>query len=574
MTLLLAILFLFTQCTSDEGLPVADPDDGGLFLPGGFEALVVADSTGRARHLAVHDNGDIYVKLSSSDPVYGGIVALRDTDRDGRADIMQRFGAVDENRGSYGTAMTLHRGYLYFSSALGLYRYQLTPGELVPAGEPEGVLLDDHEHGVHWHITKPVAFDDERGHMYVPFGTPSNACQDLAATPNGAPGGVGLDPCPELEEHGGIWRFETGKTDLRQKDGIRVATGIRSVVGMAWNEADDHLYLMMHGRDNLFSLFPDRYTSWQSAMLPAEEFIRVEEGADYGWPYCYYDQLQGKKVLAPEYGGDGRTVGRCAGMEPPLMGFPGHWAPNDLLFYRGDQFPERYRRGAFIAFHGSTNRAPYPQAGYFVCFVPFENGAPTGEWEVFADGFPGVDPIVNTSDARYRPVGLAEGPDGSLYITESRRGKIWRVLFNGDRKGFGAEQLAPMEARKSASHLRTPDEVEDDLQKDLARGEKLYNTFCGTCHQADGRGATGRFPPLTPNDWVSGDQEGLIRIVLEGMQGEIEVGGEIYNSVMPPHGFLKDEEIATILTYIRSNFGNTAGSIGEAEVRAVRNRQG
>lgn len=255
------------------------------------------------------------------------------------------------------------------------------------------------------------------------------------------------------------------------------------------------------------------------------------------------------------------------------MGFPGHWAPNDLLFYRGDQFPERYKRGAFIAFHGSTNRAPYPQAGYFVCFVPFQDGAPTGEWEVFADGFPGVEPIVNTSDAQYRPVGLAEGPDGSLYITESRQGKIWRVLFIGNRNAFGAGQLAPMEARKAAAHLRTPDELEDDLQKDLARGEKLYNTFCGTCHQADGRGAAGRFPPLTPNQWVRGAEERLIRIVLEGMQGEIEVDGTLYNSVMPPHGFLKDEEIATILTYIRTNFGNTAGSIGEAEVRAVRNRQ-
>ena len=404
-SILLALILpaLFTRCTNDSGPPPPDPDDGGLFLPGGFEALVVADSTGRARHLAVHDNGDIYVKLSSSDPVYGGIVALRDLDHDGRADTMQRFGAVDENRGFYGTAMTLHQGYLYFSSALGLYRYQMTAGELVPAGEPELVLLDDHEHGTHWHITKPVAFDDKRGHMYVPFGTPSNACQDLAATPNGAPGGVGLDPCPELQRHGGIWRFEAGETDLRQQDGVRVATGIRSVVGMAWNETDDHLYLMMHGRDNLYSLFPDRYTPWQSAMLPAEEFIRVEEGADYGWPYCYYDQLQGKKVLAPEYGGDGRTVGRCAGMEPPLMGFPGHWAPNDLLFYRGDQFPERYKKGAFIAFHGSTNRAPYPQAGYFVCFVPFENGAPTGEWEVFADGFPEADDLAEDLDDAFGP---------------------------------------------------------------------------------------------------------------------------------------------------------------------------
>ena len=85
-----------------------------------------------------------------------------------------------------------------------------------------------------------------------------------------------------------------------------------------------------------------------------------------------------KKVLAPEYGGNGDILGRCQDMDQPLMGFPGHWAPNDLHFYQGTQFPERYQQGAFIAFHGSSNRTPYPQAGYVVCFVPFENGMPTG----------------------------------------------------------------------------------------------------------------------------------------------------------------------------------------------------
>ncbi|MDX1666255.1 MAG: PQQ-dependent sugar dehydrogenase [Saprospiraceae bacterium] len=563
-------LWCFTQCRPSDDLPSGDLDNGGLFLPGNFEALVVADSTGRARHIAVNAGGDIYVKLRSSDPVVGGITALRDTTGDGKADVMKRFGAVDAKRTPYGTAMTLHKGYLYFSSALALYRYKLTPGKLIPEGAPEVVLQDDHEHGIHWHITKPVAFDNE-GYMYVPFGAPSNACQDLSATPNGAPGGAGLDPCPELEKHGGIWRFDAGKTGLTQQDGYRVATGIRSVVGMDWNPVDEHLYVMMHGRDNLHSLFSDRFTPWQSALLPSEELLRITDGADFGWPYCYYDQMQKKKVLAPEYGGDGKIIGRCEGMDLPVMGFPGHWAPNDLLFYRGDQFPERYKNGAFIAFHGSTNRAPYPQAGYFVCFAPFEKGAPTGAWEVFADGFAGVSPIVNTRDAEYRPVGLAEGPDGSLYITESNQGKIWRVMYKGDPKQFGESQLAQMEQRKSAAHIRTPHEIEDDLQKDLAQSLKLYNTYCGTCHQQDGRGAPGRFPPLTATDWVSGDKERLIKIVLNGMQGEVEVEGTTYNSIMPSHQYLSDEEIATILTYIRQNFGNEAGEVSAEEVKMVRN---
>jgi glucose/arabinose dehydrogenase/mono/diheme cytochrome c family protein len=561
--------FALYSCTSTTELPNADQDNGGLFLPEGFDAVVVADSTGNARHLAVNDNGDIYVKLSSTDKTRGGNIALRDTTGDGTADIIERFGGMDDRRTSYGTGMIIHDGYLYFSSATNLYRNKLTPGKLIPESETEVVLTDDHEHGIHWHITKPVAFDN-KGNMYVPFGAPSNACQDLSQTPNGTPGGVGLDPCPELELHGGIWKFDASKTGLTQKDGKEIATGIRSVVAMDWNPADESLYLVMHGRDNLHSLFPHVFSAWQNAVYPSEEFIKVKEGADYGWPYCFYDQINEKKVLAPEYGGDGKTVGRCADMDLPVMGFPGHWAPNGLLFYRGNQFPQRYRNGAFIAFHGSTNRAPYPQAGYFVGFIPFKDGKPTGEWEVFADGFASVDTIVNTSDAKHRPMGLATGPDGSLYITDSRKGKIWRVMYKGNADDFDATHLASMEARKNLPHIKTPHEIDDDLQKHLPKEEKLYNTFCGTCHQRNGKGARGRMPPLAGTDWVTGNKERLITVVLNGLQGPLEINGELYNSVMPSHRFLKDEEIATILTYIRKSFGNQAGPVSEEEVRRVR----
>lgn len=568
IAIFLYLLICAGGCRSPIELPGGDPDSGGLFLPAGFEAVVVADSTGRARQIAVNENGDIYVKLGHSDDEGGGNVALRDTTGDGKADIIVRFGPMNERRTYYGTGMTIHDGYLYFSSATTVYRNRLTPGRLIPEGEAEVVLTDDHEHGVHWHITKPVAFDDH-GNLYVPFGAPSNACQPINQTPNGLPGGQGLDPCPERELHAGIWKFDASRTGLTQKDGELFATGIRSVVAMDWNPADASLYLVMHGRDNLHSLFPNVFSAWQNAVLPSEEFIKVSDGADYGWPYCYYDHMQQKKVLAPEYGGDGTTIGRCADMNLPVMGFPGHWAPNGLLFYRGDQFPERYRHGAFIAFHGSTNRSPYPQSGYFVAFVPFNNGSPAG-WEVFADGFVGVDTVVNTGDAHYRPMGLAVGPDGSLYISDSRKGKLWRVMYKGERDNFDEKALAQMEARKSLPHIKTPHEVEDDLQKNLPREQKLYNTFCGTCHQRNGKGARGRMPPLSGTDWVTGNKQRLITVVLQGMQGPLEINGESYNSVMPAHGFLKDEEIAMILTYIRKNFGNQASDVTKEEVEKVR----
>ena len=277
-------------------------------------------------------------------------------------------------------------------------------------------------------------------------------------------------------------------------------------------------------------------------------------------------------MLAPEYGGDGKTIGRCDQFQKPLIGFPGHWAPNDLLFYQGDQFPARYKNGAFVAFHGSTNRAPYPQSGYFIGFIPFENGKPTGEWEVFADGFAEVDPIVNVSDAVYRPMGLAMGPDGSLYISDTEMGKIWRVMYKGDKDDFGPDQLSAMEKRKTLSHIRTPDEVNDNLEKDVvAGGEKIFKVYCATCHQRDGKGASGRFPPLAGTDWVTGDKKRLIGILLNGLEGSIVVNGETYINAMPQHSFLKDHEIANVLTYIRQNFGNKASEVTPEEVRQVRN---
>jgi len=183
-----------------------------------------------------------------------------------------------------------------------------------------------------------------------------------------------------------------------------------------------------------------------------KSFLQVNNGSDFGWPYCYNDHFQNTKVLAPEYGGDGKTQDRCAGKDKPIMAFPAHWAPNDLLFYKGgsgtNAFPARYRNGAFVCFHGSWNRAPLNQGGYFVAFIPFgKNGLPSDKYEVFAENFAGVDEqgapgenanagklaLASPGDAKARPVGLAEGPDGSLYVTDSVKGKVWRIMYTAKK---------------------------------------------------------------------------------------------------------------------------------------------
>ncbi|MDH3712003.1 MAG: PQQ-dependent sugar dehydrogenase, partial [Cyclobacteriaceae bacterium] len=554
-----------THC-QQKALPDGDPDNGGLFLPDGFEAVVVVDSIGSARHLAVNDNGDIYVKLRYPS-AEGENIAMRDQDHDGKADVIELFGNYGQE-GAYGTAMRIYQGYLYFSTAGRVMRHKLVPGKLVPEDQAEVIMIDDYKNAEHGyeHIAKPITFDNE-GHLYVPFGAPGDVCQEL----NRRPGAPGQDPCPELEWHGGVWQFDANKPGQTQQDGYRYATGIRSIVGMEWNPVENELYALQHGRDNMHRMWPEFYSPWESAMLPAEELLRVTEGSDAGWPYYYYDQMQGKKLLNPEYGGDGQKEGQGADYLQPLIGFPGHWAPNDIHFYQGDQFPERYRNGAFIAFHGSTIRDPYPQAGYFIGFVPFENGVPSGPWEVFADGFSKVDTIITTSESGYRPMGIAMGPDGSLYVSESEEGKIWRIMFKGDKQNFGTAQLAKMEERKQQPNIKTPDEVSDDLTSLVAEASgKLYIQHCAACHMADGKGDGVRFPPLDESEWVSGDKKRLIGIILNGMDGSITVKGETFVGNMPGFDYLTDRSIAQILTYIRSNFNNNAVGVREDEVRRIR----
>jgi len=381
-------------------------------LADGFCATVVADSLGPTRHLAVADNGDVYTALRKPDE-NGGIVALRDTDGDYSADRTEYFG----DRG--GTGIALRNGYLYLGARDAILRYAKDGNELIPGGDKETVVTLPQQNS---HAAKPVVFDGN-GNLFVNVGAPSNACMEESRT-KGSPG---QDPCPLLEEHGGIWQYEADATGQDHSPDARYATGLRNAVALTWNDQVDNVYTLQHGRDQLAQFFPDLYTQEESAELPAEEFFKVDEGDNFGWPYCYYDWQQEKKVLMPEYGGDGEEVGRCDQFEDPIQAFPGHWAPNDVLFYDGDQFPAEYQGGAFVAWHGSWNRAPLPQEGYKVTFTPFDGEAPAGDFEVFADGFAGADTLANPGNAAHRPTGLAVGPEGGLYVADDANGTIWRI---------------------------------------------------------------------------------------------------------------------------------------------------
>ena len=399
--------------------PACDPDNAGIKLPAGFCAVLAADGLGTARHLVVAPNGDAYVALQGGrGGAGGGIVALRDAEGDGRFEVKERLASTASV-----TGIELRNGYLYFATPTTVERYKMTPGQLKPSDTAEVIVT-----GLpvqRQHQDKGLTFDG-RGSLYINVGAPSNACQ----MDDRQPGSKGQDPCPLLELQGGMWKFDENKLGQTQASGTKFATGMRQMPAFTWH--DGALYVVMNSRDQLNVMWPDLFSVQDNAERPAEPMYRVTTaGTNFGWPYCFYDYGQKKLLLNPEYGGDGKTVGRCTAFAPPIATYPAHWAPVDVTFYTGTQFPAKYRSGAFIAFHGSWNRAPMPQDGYNVTFQPFANGNPSGAFEVFADGFAGKAPLMQPNDATSRADGVAQGPDGSLYISESQKGKVWRVMYRG-----------------------------------------------------------------------------------------------------------------------------------------------
>lgn len=386
--------------------------DSGLVLPAGFSAGKVATDLGRVRHIAVAANGDVFVKLEKLKDGKG-IWRLHDTNGDGKPDQVTGFGNY------VGTGIAIKNGWLYASSNSEVFRYKINEaaGKVEEASVQKIItgLVDEGQHN-----SKSIALDNA-GNIYVNIGCPSNACQVQDRT-KGSPG---QDPCPLLETAGGIWQFKADQLNQSYAQGTRYATGLRNVVGLDWNNEVNNLYVMQHGRDQLYQFYPELFNEKEGAENPAEEMFRLKKGSDCGYPFCYFDNDKKQKLLNPEYGGDRVKAGQCEGKEKSILQFPGHLGPNALLFYTGNKFPAKYKNGAFIAFHGSWNRSPQPQAGYFVVFVPFKNGMPSGQWEVFANGFAGA----NINKAKYRPCGLAQAPDGTLYVSEDNNGTVWKIDY-------------------------------------------------------------------------------------------------------------------------------------------------
>lgn len=553
--LFLAASLALTAFTARAALPVPDPDDGGIALPEGFRAVVFADrlvvgkrvgnTNERLRGLAVAPNGDVYAKGA-----VGLIWALRDENGDGRADAIKEFGP-----GGGGTHIQFHDGWLYHSSRKGVYRYRYTPGELVPTSEMQTIVRDlpaqkDHD-------AKAFAFDDQGG-MIVEVGSPHNVLSD-GDRRLGAKGKSDAEVAEYQKTYGGFWRFDPNKLDQTQADGVRFSTGHRHSLALQWHPVSRSFFMVQMGRDALNVVAPEYYDALDNAERVSEVMHLLREGSNLGWPYTYWDPIKNAHMLAPEYGGDNRKRVDPDPYDLPVVAFPAHWAPLQMAFYAGTQFPEKYRNGMFVSFHGSWNRAPRPQAGYNVSFVPFdEKGMPKGTYERFADGFAGVEEFVNTRDARHRPGGLAVGPDGSLYIGDTVQGRIWRVFYTGEKNPPRARGIAASAAPAALIGADTP-------------GGKIYTQLCAACHMANGSGVPSMQPALVNSAVVAGDAARLIDVLLKGPAAVLPADREKFSNVMPALGAVyNDAELASVINFVRKNFAPSAPEVTPAQVAARR----
>ncbi len=552
--------------STTTGAGTCPADATRITLSPGFCATIFGDNLGHVRHLTVTPDGVVYANSWSgryyhndTPPAGGFLIALKDTVGTGHADVIRRFGATASEGAAGGTGIAFYNHALYAELNDTIVRYPLEPNRMVPTGQPEVILSGlplTGDHPMHPFVI------DAKGSLFVDLGSATNSCQ----LQNRMPDAAGIQPCTELETRAGTWRYDANKPGQIFSPAGRFATGLRNGEGFAFDAAGN-LFATQHGRDQLSQDWPKLYSVDQGASLPAEELVQLREGGDYGWPECYYDQQQKRLVLAPEYGGDGgKSAGVCGQKLAPVAAFPGHWAPNDLLIYNGSQFPEPYRGGAFIAFHGSWNRAPLPQGGYNVVFQPMAQGQAGGPYVVFADGFAGAH--KDPGRAEFRPTGLAMGPDGALYIADDVHGRIWRVTYRGDAANARvAPAPAPVISTASSGQPLPPEGMHPDAgrmtamlrlppnvtREELALGERIFhgeasNGTCSGCHGSDA-GGTSVGPPLNKGTWVQtdGSLAAITRIITVGVSHPRN-----YTGVMPPMGGapLSQQDVAAVAAYV------------------------
>jgi mono/diheme cytochrome c family protein len=402
-------------------------------------------------------------------PPGGFLIALKDSKRDGHADMIERFGPSQAQGLAGGTGIRVYKNGLYVEQNDKILRYPLPTDGIAPKESPQVIVSGlplTGDHPMH-----PFAIDDE-GRLFVDLGSATNSCQFQNRMPNSP----GHQPCTELETRAGIWLYDTNKKDQHFSAADRYATGLRNGEGFAFDSA---------GR---------------------------------------------------------------------------------LFVTQGKAFPAGYQGGAFVAFHGSWNRAPEPQGGYNVVFQPLADGKAAGPFIVFADGFAGA--VKEPGDALHRPSGLAMGPDGALYISDDWHGRIWRVTYQGAPDATPAPAPAPKLAGVTSGEPGPPEGTHADAGRtvlaslpvpsgataeQVALGERIFHGraadgTCAGCHGSDANGSP-QGPSLVSGKWLDTDGTfpGLRHTITDGVPQPKNP-----SPPMPPRGGapLTDADVTAVAAYV------------------------
>lgn len=338
-----------------------------LRLPPGFVANVFAEGLKGPRFIRFGADGALYVAERGADR----IVALSDHNGDGAAEVVRVFADRLDNPHS----LVFHRGGLYVGVPRGVIRLVDQDGD--GKAERREALIDNYPTG--GHSTRTVEFLPD-GRMVVSVGSSCNVCEED-------------DP-----RRAAVLVYEG-----MSARGERVfAKGLRNAVGLALHPTTGELWATNNGRD------------WLGDELPPEALYVVRDGLDYGWPRCHNGT-----IADPEFGGPGA----CSGVAAPVVNMQAHSAPLGLVFYTGTAFPPEYRGDLFIAFHGSWNRSV--PTGYKIVRLPLDGSRPRAPLEDFATGW--ID--EKNRSVTGRPVGLAVGPDGALYVSDDKAGLVYRIRY-------------------------------------------------------------------------------------------------------------------------------------------------
>lgn len=377
---------------------VAKPADAALKTMPGFSVAPFVTGMRGARVIRVAPNGDIFVSRSRPD---GAIMAIRARPGADRPDAVETF--VSGLRDPYGIAFYppgQNPQWIYVAGTKDIVRYPYHPGDLKASGAPETVVSDLAVGGGHW--TRDIAFSPDGTKMYVAVGSSGNVAEDMGAKPElvSYQTSHALGAAWDKEE----WRANVLTYDPDGKNRRIYATGIRNCSGLAVQPGTDTIYCATNERDLLGDNLPPDYVT------------SVKPGGFYGWPWFY---IGGHEDTRP--GGGPRPDLRDKVSVPDVLLQP-HSAPLGLAFNEGGQFPAEWTGDAFVALHGSWNRAV--RTGYKIVRLPFKDGRPTGEYQDFVIGFP-----AGQENVWGRPVDVAFAKDGALLFSDDGNGVIYRVAY-------------------------------------------------------------------------------------------------------------------------------------------------